>query len=92
MQKWEYKTIHRKRDIPVAADKKSLYFDIGVWNPKDMNVELEALGREGWELVSITPRSSQASWGAHSSSTPGWFPITGGVTTDELWVFKRPLG
>jgi hypothetical protein len=40
--------------------------------------ELPALGDEGWELVTVITRSSE----------PGG--ITAGITTDEMWVFKRP--
>lgn len=40
--------------------------------------QLPQLGSEGWELVAVVPRSS----------TPG--TASGGVTSDELWVFKRP--
>lgn len=39
---------------------------------------LPALGAEGWELVAIVPRSSEGKL------------VHAGVTTDELWVFKRP--
>jgi hypothetical protein len=40
--------------------------------------QLPALGDEGWELVSVVARSSE----------PG--SATAGVTSDEMWVFKRP--
>lgn len=40
--------------------------------------QLPSLGEEGWELIAVTTRSSEG--GASSA----------GVTTDELWIFKRP--
>lgn len=39
---------------------------------------LPELGAAGWELVTVLPRSS--SGGA----------VNAGMTTDELWIFKRP--
>jgi len=50
---------------------------VGQW---DSNVvgQLPELGDEGWELVTVVPR---ASVGGTSSA---------GVTSDELWIFKRP--
>jgi hypothetical protein len=50
---------------------------IGSWDEPIVS-ELPALGDEGWELVTVITRSSE----------PGG--ITAGVTTDEMWVFKRP--
>lgn len=40
--------------------------------------ELPAIGDDGWELVTVITRSS----------VPG--QVSSGVTTDEMWVFKRP--
>lgn len=69
MQAWEYKVIHRQRQVRAGA--------VDSW---DTNVisQLPRLGAEGWELITILPRSSEG--GAPSA----------GVTSDELWVFKRP--
>ncbi|MCO5177218.1 MAG: hypothetical protein M9890_09645 [Thermomicrobiales bacterium] len=39
---------------------------------------LPELGAAGWELITVLPRSS--SGGA----------VNAGMTTDELWIFKRP--
>jgi hypothetical protein len=44
----------------------------------DIAAQLPALGDEGWELVAISAHSSQGH-AAHA-----------GVTSDEVWVFKRP--
>lgn len=47
----------------------------------DTNIEelLPNLGQEGWELVNVVPES--ASWGENNA----------GSTTEEKWIFKRPL-
>jgi hypothetical protein len=51
MQKWDYKTIRRRRGL------KALRGRITDW---DVNVVsmLPQLGDEGWELVAVTSRSS----------------------------------
>jgi hypothetical protein len=49
----------------------------GEWGA-DIEQALPELGAEGWELVAIVPRSSAGQ------------PVHAGVTSDELWVFKRP--
>jgi hypothetical protein len=69
MQPWEYRTIHRSRDLNDGAT--------GDWDD-DVESKLPELGAEGWELVAIVPRSSAGR------------PVHAGVTSDELWVFKRP--
>jgi hypothetical protein len=68
MQKWEYHVFHRQREV---AD--------GLVTGWDENVvgQLPQLGEEGWELVTILPRSSVGNGNE-------------GITTDELWIFKRP--
>jgi len=57
------------------------WFDDG--KPLDETLDIidisKELGLQGWELVAICPRSLPVSTG------------TTGTTTDELWVFKRPL-
>ncbi len=78
MTQWEYKMELRMRalgaqNVGMAAVQKSSSWDI------DMELKLPELGKEGWELVSVVPRS-----GFHGNST-------GGTTTEELWIFKRPL-
>ncbi len=83
-QKWEYKFVQRVRDIAgtAAAAGWKVYDDgksMGIMGG-DVAVLSAKLGEEGWELVSVTPRSSTVS--LHGTQTAG-------VTTDELWVFKR---
>lgn len=84
-QKWEYKFVLRTRgvggfghtnvgDWEVFEDGKSL-------GKIDTSVVSQRLGENGWELVSVSPRSSQALCGSES---------TAGITSEELWVFKRP--
>lgn len=69
MQPWEYKVLHRVRQIRAGK--------VGGWDEPIVS-ELPALGEEGWELVTVITRASE----------PGG--ITAGVTSDEMWVFKRP--
>lgn len=90
MPKWEYKALLRMRNIEPQENKQSYYLTVSDWNV-DLQTELPKLGAEGWELVSVVPRSSSGSWGANGPNTNPWYPITGGVTDEELWVFKRQL-
>jgi len=69
MQAWEYKVLHRVRQIRAGR--------IGGWD-EPIVAQLPALGEEGWELVTVITRASE----------PGG--LSAGVTTDEMWVFKRP--
>jgi Domain of unknown function (DUF4177) len=89
MQKWEYKVVLRMRG---AKEANSEYKVADPWNI-DIENELPKLGEEGWELVSISPRSNR--FGGHHATrgiTPphheGW--DYAGFTTEEEWVFKRP--
>ena len=50
---------------------------VGAWDAPIV-AQLPGLGDEGWELVAVVPRSGE----------PG--STTAGVTSDEMWVFKRP--
>jgi len=50
---------------------------VGAWD-EPIVAELPSLGDEGWELVTVITRASE----------PGG--LTAGITTDEMWVFKRP--
>lgn len=69
MQPWEYKVVHRSRTVQSGA--------AGQWDSGVVG-QLPELGDEGWELVTVVPRSSV---GGNAIA---------GVTSDELWVFKRP--
>lgn len=69
MQQWEYKVFHRQRSLHGMS--------VTEWDENIVS-QLPQLGDDGWELVTILPRSSVGSSGG------------AGVTTDEVWVFKRP--
>lgn len=70
MQRWEYRVFHRQRTVAAGEVTSG-------WDENIVGM-LPELGDEGWELVTVLPRSS--SGGATNA----------GMTTDELWVFKRP--
>ena len=70
MQAWEYKVLHRARNVQGGGAA-------GQWDSGVVG-QLPELGDEGWELVTVVPRSSVG------GST------VAGTTSDELWVFKRP--
>lgn len=71
MTSWEYLTIVASREMTMLGYPKE-------WN-RDMQAELARLGKEGWELVSVSPRSTV---GGLASA---------GFTSEEVWVLKRPL-
>lgn len=84
-QKWDYKHFLRSRNVvgtmlgglkmdewDVAEDGKSIGKGV------DILAKSKELGNQGWELVSVTSRST----------FPGQAGTLAGVTTEELWVFK----
>ncbi len=71
MISWEYLTVIASRGVNFFGVPKA-------WN-RDVIEEAERLGKEGWELVGVSPR---ASVGGASGA---------GFTSEEVWVFKRPL-
>ncbi len=82
VQNWEYKFIEIARS-PVPPIP-TLTGQIGGWATQwsvNMETESKKLGAEGWELVTIVPRS-------------GYLEANGSnfnqFTLMELWVFKRP--
>ena len=79
MTKWEYKVLMRARAV---AEANTGGWRAGTdWDPADFLDSLPKLGLEGWELVAVTPRSGLA----HSTQS------VAGLTTQEIWVFKRPI-
>lgn len=82
-QAWEYKTLFRERGWEDATKEKP-WHEAGPWNIQDWENKLNNLGKEGWELVSISPRSGYVAFTAGITSRPN------GFTSEELWVFKRP--
>jgi hypothetical protein len=85
MQKWEYKTILRSRGWgpDPQLGNKAMWMVAGSW---DVGLDdlLEQLGNEGWELVSVSPRSSYLG-GATGNGGLDY----AGYTSQELWIFKR---
>jgi hypothetical protein len=67
MQKWEYLTVGMSRDF-------SLFGKPSEWEPK---IDLETLGNEGWELVSVIPIADHH--GGYS-----------GITDRIFYYLKRP--
>jgi hypothetical protein len=84
MQRWEYKLVVRGREFAPHDDSK---FAPTQWNI-DIAKTAEDLGNDGWELVTVTPRSDLLrSSGGDANSAP---VEMAGFTSSELWVFKRP--
>lgn len=90
MQTWEYKTIFRSRgfrDIERNAKVQwagdwSLYDSDGnELTTSDIIKASNELGKQGWELVAVSARSGVIS--------P--FGSVAGFTSEEVWVFKRPI-
>ncbi len=95
-QTWEYKTILRSRGFAAGEENLQRAAEWSSWaedkkplpTPVDITAKLTQLGEQGWELVSVTPRSSLL--GGHESSDEGGVSADyAGFTTDETWVFKR---
>lgn len=78
MQKWEYKSLLRSRELKPGT--LGFGTKITPWD-RDIEAGLPALGESGWELVAIVPQSSSL-FGPEREQTS--------FTTGELWVFKRP--
>lgn len=70
MQKWEYKELIRVRTVNSGTQKPTDW---------DVEIDLNAFGRAGWELVTVV------SDGSHQ---PNLFKI---VSTREIWYFKRSI-
>ena len=88
MQRWEYKTILRSRGW--GKDDRDAQWLAGTeWNV-NIDKSLEELGNDGWELVSVTPRSSYLGGHHEGSSFVNYSDDYAGFTSNELWVFKRP--
>jgi hypothetical protein len=78
-QTWEYKSIAFARTA--NGGPWSSWWEDGqrLRLPVNALSKAKELGDQGWELVSVSVRSSEAG----SNSYPGF-------TTDEEWIFKRP--
>jgi hypothetical protein len=95
-QTWEYKTILRSRGFAAAEENVQRAGEWDSWSedgkrlpsPVDIRAKLTQLGEQGWELVSVTPRSSVL--GGHETTDDGGVSSDyAGFTSDETWVFKR---
>ena len=107
MQKWDYCYIYRNRGWQARPVNEG-YHTAGEWTCKLFSAShngdwpyrgfqeaLLDLGRSGWELVTVSPRSSYLG-GYHFDSIGGATSIAqatdyAGYTSEEMWVFKRPL-
>jgi hypothetical protein len=83
MKKWEYKWVLRSRGL--EAYKTKLVNGSTAWDKKLEDFMIEA-GEEGWELVSVVPRSSFSGQFGPGSGMSGDFA---GFTTEEVYIFKR---
>lgn len=102
--RWEYKRVTRKRSFSPGREG---YWLAGNWS-FDIESQLNSLGRNGWELVSVVTASDVLggfgppdSLGGALNSAVGNYGAAGilkrssdwaGATTSETWVFKRPIG
>lgn len=75
---WEYKIIMRTRRLAHTGIGVIGVAVEGEFSPngEEMLAQLAALGRDRWELVAVTTRSSLY-------NSP--------MTSEETWIFKRPL-
>ena len=112
MQKWEYMYIFktrgwqgRKKDefYNQPSDwENAIYTSTGVteWKGDKFINLLTKLGEDGWELVSVSPRSDflgglSTVYGFTSNlvgggKTEGYSSDFAGYTSTEMWTFKRP--
>lgn len=89
MQRWEYQTLLRTRGFGQdPRNPKAEWMAGNDWS-HNVNEVLAKLGDEGWELVSVTPRSRYL--GGYHGGNVGWSTHDyAGFTNEEVWVFKRP--
>ncbi len=100
MTKWEYKfiiTIHNSKfetdgeiNTITSAGFSSWVEDYDELPlPVNLTKKFQELGEAGWELVTSTPISSQTiSPLTKRNLVP--VPNMAGLTSAEIWVFKRP--
>jgi hypothetical protein len=89
MQKWEYMFLVRSRGFSTDKDHPKAPWQVGSnWNV-DMDKKLAELGDQGWELVTVSPRSSYLG-GREVIGGGGVTLDYAGYTSEEVWVFKRP--
>lgn len=93
MARWSYLTVFRSR-VWARPHDQSRWFVATPWRISGPPFEnqgweerwdefLNMLGAQGWELVTVETRSSYA--GLH-----GEVSDYAGLTTEDMWIFKRP--
>ncbi len=89
MQKLEYKTVLQRRSWEEDKSvKKASWLTATGWSIPI--ADIEALGEEGWELVSGVPRSDYLGGYASNNLYHDKARDFAGFTSSEMWVFKRP--
>ena len=94
MIRWGYLTVFRSRVWARSNDQARWYsgtpwritgaFENQGWEDR-WDEFLNMLGAQGWELVTVETRSSYA-------GMPGEASDFAGLTTEDMWIFKRPQG
>jgi hypothetical protein len=85
VQKWEYRTVLRTRGWGTdTSTKDAPWLTATTWN-NNIEVVLQQMGDDGWELVAVSPRSSSLGGLAFDRNKD-----YAGFTDSEIWVFKRP--
>lgn len=62
----------------ITAQRSAGLFSSYEWDT-DVEDLLPQMGEDGWELVNVIPESS--AWGENNTR----------ATTEEKWIFKRPV-
>ena len=94
--RYEYKVLVRGRGLSKQGD----FYGVNDWNQwwedgsdenkgsLDMVKKSKELGAQGWELVAVIPEAGNATY---SGLSDGLGYTSGGVTSVEKWIFKRPM-
>jgi hypothetical protein len=100
-QVWEYKSINRVfnwkdgkiQGVGSASEDGQALPPVAGGGGAEMRSKLTQLGRDGWELVAVTPYSMSGGVASTSESKDDRTRSSGaalnGVTTVDVWIFKR---
>lgn len=94
MQKWQYMEIVQYRGWAIGKDARGKdlpHATATAWSPQ---IDLGALGNDGWELVSVVPKSDYLGSFHQSHSGEAYAPRShdfAGFTSSQTWVFKRGM-